>query len=288
MTRAAEGWVAEPSLIESLQVAIETLREQLRGSKRLLEEERCQNVILKKELRNQLLREAESLAETEVAQAEKGMRSIYPQGDLKGAKETVRQPSHMYPLVQTEYVYEDDGDNRPQVTKEIPFAATELSKLRKDFARTARESETEFVCRVSLSGGDGILLSEREAEGCWGPGMFLTPGNRRAPWSLTQRAAYWVGGLNPLERGDPLAITGTTDQLLESVEKAACLPMLYDRELKPNLSSPVLLPADPERMTALIRGLPDSLKPTGIQLQGRIQNTPSEERAATALEGWGV
>jgi len=97
----------------------------------------------------------------------------------------------MYPLVKTEFVYEDDGDNRPQViTKEIPFAATKLAKLRKDFARTARESETEYVWRVSLSGRDGISLSEREAEGYWGPGMFLTTGDRRAPWSLTQRAAY--------------------------------------------------------------------------------------------------
>ncbi|KFR16513.1 hypothetical protein N306_03650, partial [Opisthocomus hoazin] len=133
-------------------------------------------------------------------------------------------------------------------------------------------------------GGHGILLSEREAEGYWGPGVFLTTGDRQAPWSLTQRAAYWAGGLNPLERGDPLAITGTTDQLLENVQKAACLQMMYDRELKPNLSSPMLLPADPARMTPLIRGLPDSLKPIGIQLQGKIQNTPSEERTAAALE----
>jgi len=47
----------------------------------------------------------------------------------------------------------------------------------------------------------------------------------------------------------------------------------------------MLLLADPERMTPLIQGLPYSLKPIGIQLQGRIQNTPSEERAAAALEG---
>jgi len=60
---------------------------------------------------------------------------------------------------------------------------------------------------------------------------------------------------------------------------------LYDRELKPNLISPMLLPADPERMTPLIEGLPDSLKPIGIQLQGRIQNTPSEERTTAALDG---
>jgi len=59
------------AVVDSLQAAIETLREQLRESKQLLEEERCQNIILKEELRNQLLREADSLAETEVALAEK-------------------------------------------------------------------------------------------------------------------------------------------------------------------------------------------------------------------------
>ena len=107
--------------------------------------------------------------------------------------------------------------------KEIPFSATELAKLKKDFSRSPKESETEYVWRVSLTGGDQILLTEKEAEGYWGPGVFLTTGNNRAPWSLTQRAAYWAGGLNPLERGDPLAITGTIDQLVENVQKAACL-----------------------------------------------------------------
>jgi len=127
------------AVVDSLQAAIETLREQLKENKWLLEEERCQNVMLKEELRNQLLREADSLAETAVALAEKGIQSMYPQGDFKGGEETLGSPPPMYPLVKMEYVYEDDSDNRPQViTKEIPFTATELAKLRKDFARTAR------------------------------------------------------------------------------------------------------------------------------------------------------
>jgi len=158
------------AVVDSVQAAIETLREQLRESKRPLEEERCQNVILKKELRNQLQSDADSLAET-VAQAEKGIRSIYPQGDLKGAKETAGSPPYMYPLVKTEFVYEDDGDNRPQViTKEIAFVATELAKLRKDFARTTRESETEYVWRVSLSGGGRDLAVGKGSGRVLGPG----------------------------------------------------------------------------------------------------------------------
>ncbi|GAB0180729.1 hypothetical protein GRJ2_000538200 [Grus japonensis] len=272
------------AVVASLQAAITALQEQLQENKRALEEEKRQNLILKEELRNQLLRETDTLAE--VLLEEKGIRQVYPWGDLKGVKEAVKNTPHTCPLVKTAYVYEDDSDNRPQViTKEIPFTATELAKLRKDFARTARESEPEYVWRVSLSGGDGILLSEKEAEGYWGPGMFLTTGDHRAPWLLTHRVAHWAGGLNPLERGDPLAITGSVDQLVESAQKAACLQMMYNRELKPNLSSPMLLPVDPERMTPLIRGLPNSLKPIGIQLQGRIQNTPGEERIAAALEG---
>jgi len=86
------------AVVDPLQAAIETLWEQLWEGKWLLEEERCQNVILKEELRNQLLRESDSLAETEVARAEKGIRSIYPQGDLKGAKETAGSPPTHVPV----------------------------------------------------------------------------------------------------------------------------------------------------------------------------------------------
>ena len=72
---------------------------------------------------------------------------------------------------------------------------------------------------------------------------------------------------------------------MESVQKAACLQMMYDRELKPNQGFPMMMLVDPERMIPLIRGLPDSLKPIGIQLQGKIQNTPEGERVMAALEG---
>uniref|UniRef100_A0A8D0FNC9 Uncharacterized protein n=1 Tax=Strix occidentalis caurina TaxID=311401 RepID=A0A8D0FNC9_STROC len=273
-------------VIDSLQSVIQTLQYQLREAKEVLEEQKEQIIILKSELREQLLAETDTLVETQVKLLEKGIHQIYPQGDLWKAKETIESLPHMYPLVKTEYIYEDDSDNHPQViTKEVPFTATELAKLKKDFARTAKESETEYVWRVSLSGGDGILLSEKETEGYWGPGVFLTTGDHRAPWSLTQRVAYWAGGLNPLERGDPLAITGMVDQLVESVQKAACLQMMYDRELKPNQGSPMMMPVDPERMTPLIRGLPDSLKPIGIQLQEKIQNSSNVEKMTASLEG---
>ena len=85
-------------------------------------------------------------------------------------------------------------------------------------------------------------------------------------------------GSEPSGRGDPLAVTGAVDQLVGSVQKAACLQMMYGRRLESRQGSPMMVPVDPEGMTPLIRGLPDSLKPTGIQLQGKIQNTPISGR----------
>ncbi|XP_049671620.1 uncharacterized protein LOC126045078 [Accipiter gentilis] len=265
---------------------IRSLQEQLQESKQFLEEERNLVKVLTRELKKYMMRETKRETEVETLPSEKRTQQIYPQGDLQRAKETIESCPHVCPVIKTEYVYEDSSDDRPQViTKEAPYTATELAKLRKDFSRMAKESETEYVWRVSLTGGDGILLSEKEAEGYWGPGVFLTTGDHRAPWSLTQRAAYWAGGLNAMERGDPLAITGTVDQLVESVQKAACIQMMYDRELKPHQGSPMTLPVVPERMSILIRGLPDSLRPVGIQLRGTILNTLNGERSRSTLEG---
>lgn len=147
------------------------------------------------------------------------------------------------PLIKTEYTFDNSEDDLdPQMNvREIPFSATELAKLKGDFSCSPRKSETEYVWRVSLTDGDQNLLTEKEAEGYLGPEVFLTTSNNCAPWSSTQRAAYWAGGLNPLERGDPLAVTGTVDQLVESVQKAACLQMMYDRKLQPHHESPMMM-----------------------------------------------
>ncbi|XP_075595306.1 LOW QUALITY PROTEIN: uncharacterized protein LOC142599320 [Balearica regulorum gibbericeps] len=273
---------AESLTIESLQSLTRSLQGQVAELKEQLKAEKDQVKYLQTALKEQLL--ADTTCEEIPPRSEIG----YPFKDLQAAKERVEklEPLSLRPLVKTEYIYDDEQDQSPQVTtKEVPYTAVELMKLKKEFGRTPKESEMEYVWRVSLSGGDQILLSEREAEGYWGPGVFLTTGNHHAPWSLTQRAAYWAGGLNPLERGDPLAIMGTVDQLVESVQKAACLQMMYDRKLEPRQESPMMMPVDPERMTPLIRGLPDSLKPIGIQLQGKIQAMPQGDRVAAALEG---
>lgn len=72
-----------------------------------------------------------------------------------------------------------------------------------------------------------------------------------------------------MERGNPLAIVGSVDHLIENIQKAACLQMMYEREPKPHFSSPMMLPVDPETRTPMIRGFPKTLKPIAIQLQGR-------------------
>ena len=84
-------------MVDSLQAAIETLREHLRESKRLLEEERCQNVILKEELRNQLLRDADSGRNRSSAGRERHTTNLSP-GGLEGSKRDCRQSPRLVPV----------------------------------------------------------------------------------------------------------------------------------------------------------------------------------------------
>lgn len=203
---------------------------------------------------------------------------------MEEIKKLYRESPRVRPLIKTEYAYVNEDDTDPQITtKETPYSATELAKIKKDYGCLPRESGTEYVWRISLTGGDQIQLSEKEASGYLGHGVCLTTGDSSSPWSLTQCAAYWAGGFNPLERGDPLAIIGTADQLLESVHKAACLQMIQERILTPRYESPVMLLVDPEIMTPLIRGLPESLKPMGISLQRTIATMGPIERLESFL-----
>ncbi|KAK4815916.1 hypothetical protein QYF61_010173 [Mycteria americana] len=143
----------------------------------------------------------------------------------------------------------------------------------------------EYMWRVSLTGGARIELSEEEAQGYWGPGVFLTVPDTQAPWSFIQRAAYWAGGLDPVERGDPVTIpTPGLDQITESMQKATCLQLMHDQHLTPHQPSPMLLKADPNRMKPLIKGLPDPLKLYAIQIQDRLRAAfPIQERLTEML-----
>ncbi|XP_066062076.1 uncharacterized protein, partial [Chamaea fasciata] len=265
----------EKAVIESLQNLVEALQKQL-------EEERNQNYLLQISLaegRSKNLKSADSPTEIEGKETY-NIKQIYPQKELVHMQNCGEHCcSNLTPLIKTEYNYINEEDHDPHITtKEIPYTATELGKLKKEYSRLPSESETEYVFRVFLTGGDQIKLCEQEASGYWGHGVFLTTGNTRAPWSLTQRAAYRAGGLNPLERGDPLAIVGTSDQLLENIHKAACLQMIHERKLISGYESPMQQPVKLEITTPLIRGLPESLKPTAILRQKTIASITPVDR----------
>ncbi|KFQ87564.1 hypothetical protein N337_13021, partial [Phoenicopterus ruber ruber] len=175
-------------------------------------------------------------------------------------------------------------------TRTIPYSPTDLAKIQEKYSQDPRETETEYMCRVSLTGGDRILLSEDEARGYWGPGIFLTADNNREPWSLTQRAAHWAGGLDPMERGDPFSVkTPTAGRILESVQKTACLQLMHDRLLVPQQPSPTQHVADPKRLHPLIRGLPAALKLYAVQLQEgcRIPRIPQLRQRPPPEITWG-
>ncbi|XP_064907855.1 LOW QUALITY PROTEIN: uncharacterized protein LOC135578479 [Columba livia] len=271
------------NLVQVLQKTTSNLEQQLENCFQQLEKE--ENGSLKATLKENtgVLRERK-LEEKNIQH----INQIYPQKELENSGKRYEEFPCVRPLVKTEYFYANEEDTDPHITtKQIPYTATEPAKLQKECGHLPKESETEYVCHVSLTRGHQIQLSEKEANGSWEHGVFLTIGDRRAPWSLTQRAAYWAPGLNPLDRGEPLAITGSPDQLLESVPKATYLKMIHESKLIPECESPVMLPVNPDMMTPLVRGLPASLKSTGINLQRTITLMSPVERLENTIRSQG-
>ncbi|RMC03594.1 hypothetical protein DUI87_19769 [Hirundo rustica rustica] len=265
----------EKAIIDSLQNLVEILQKQLN-------EERNEIYALRAALREERVKNSDNVdssMETEEKETPH-IKQIYPHKELEAVKNCGEMCCpHLRPLVKTEYNYINDEDFEPHITtKHIPYSATELAKLKKEYSHLPQESETEYIFQVSLTGGDQIKSTEHEASGYRGHGVFLTTGNKRISWSLTQFVAYWAEGLSPLERGEPLAIIGGPDQLLENIHKAACLQMIHERKLISGYESPKQLPVKPELMTPLIRGLPEPLKPTAITLQKTIMALGPVER----------
>ena len=276
----------EGETIKSLQDLVGALQEQLGNETRHLSDqltaERVTNQRLHTALTEALERERilrEQLdeirspigVENSDADSDEGKnpKSLYPLKDLDPIREifSLGEGAVMRPLIKTETVDGGQGGAQQVTTRIIPYSPTDLGKIQEKYSRGPRETETEYVWRVSLTGGDRILLSEDKARGYWGPGVFLTTNDNREPWSLTQRVAYWAGGLDPMERGDPFSIkTPTAGHILESVQKTACLQLMHDRLLVPQQPSPMQYVADPDRLHPLIRGLPDALKLYAVQL----------------------
>uniref|UniRef100_A0A8B9J1F9 Uncharacterized protein n=1 Tax=Amazona collaria TaxID=241587 RepID=A0A8B9J1F9_9PSIT len=174
------------------------------------------------------------------------------------------------PLIKTEVT--DKGNDEIHTTiRATAWSPTELMNLKEKYSRRAGESETEYLWRVSLQGGDMIMLSEEEAGGFWGPGVFLTTTPGEHHYSLTARVAHWAGGIDPRERGEPLSIQAASySDLAEAVQKAACIQAMYNRDdLR---KSPMTAAIDPDRLNPLIRGLPDCLKTFVVTIRDRIRD----------------
>ncbi|KFV74280.1 hypothetical protein N307_00394, partial [Dryobates pubescens] len=190
---------------------------------------------------------------------------------------------HVRPLIKTEILYEG-GETTPTITtEEAPFSYTVLARIHKELAHSSGDSEVEYIWQIKkkkTTGGDQIMFTEAEAMGYWGEKVFLTGKKKK---KKTTGAAYWAGGFDAKERGEPIVLRGGMNQIMENVQKAACQQMIYERELKYHFESPLSLLVDSNRMTALIRGLPDSLEIGGIQLQRETADTPLSSRMQAAL-----
>uniref|UniRef100_A0A8C3MY78 Uncharacterized protein n=1 Tax=Geospiza parvula TaxID=87175 RepID=A0A8C3MY78_GEOPR len=262
----------ENAIIDSLQNLVEVLQKQL-------DEERKVNNLLRAALREEHVRNsqnADSSKETEEKETPH-INQNCPQKELTLMKNCGKHCcNNMKPLIKTECSYINNEDLNPhKTTEEIPYTATEITKLAKQYGLLPQKSETEYVCQLSLTGRDQILLSEQEASGLWGHGVFLTAADRRIPWSLTQHTAHSAEGLNPLERRD--ALVSTPDQLQENIHKAGCLQIIHEKKLIPSFESPMKSPVKPE-IISLTQGLSETLKPTAILLQKTIVAMSPVER----------
>ncbi|OPJ67375.1 hypothetical protein AV530_011660 [Patagioenas fasciata monilis] len=131
--------------------------------------------------------------------------------------------------LKTEKYTGQHGRKPPSAVRTIRWTEHELSCLQDKFSRKPGETETEYIWRVSLTGGDRILLSNDEAGGFWGPGVFLN-GGPDGDQSPTSRVAYWAGGVDPREREEPVIIRiRGLSELSEGVQKAACIQAMYEK-----------------------------------------------------------
>ncbi|KAK4807063.1 hypothetical protein QYF61_018404 [Mycteria americana] len=104
------------------------------------------------------------------------------------------------------------------------------------------------------------MLSEDEASGYWGPVVFLNlgPDPTNTPHSITSRVAYWAGGIDTMERGEPSIIPiKSLSELSTAVTKAACIQAMHKRG---SHDVPLSATVDFAMLKPLIRGAPAILK----------------------------
>ncbi|KAJ7414946.1 Sorting nexin-18 [Pitangus sulphuratus] len=119
--------------------------------------------------------------------------------DIKFALLSNDEEVTLQPLMKTETT--DDGQGQQTATKTVLYTVTEISTFQEKYNRLSRESETEYVWTVSLMGGDQIMLSEAEAQGFWGPVVFLMPNQGSDDdwdddWDESSTVAYEPGALS--------------------------------------------------------------------------------------------
>ena len=180
-------------------------------------------------------------------------------------------PLAVRPIIKTEETTGPRGGVRSRISKTTPFDPIQIAHLQDRYGRKPGETETEYLWRVSLNGGDRILLDGNEASGYWGPGVFLDAGPNppNDPHSLTSRVAYWAGGIDALERGEPLLIPiKSLNDLSAAFTKAACIQAMHQR--KPT-DVPLSATVAPAILKVLIKGAPAMLKPFLIAKRDEIQ-----------------
>lgn len=124
------------------------------------------------------------------------------------------------------------GRNAQTTIRSTPWTRSELNELQDRFSQRPGKTEMEYLWRVSLAGGDRILLNDDEAAGFWGPGVTLSDGPA-GDHSVTTRVAYWAGGIHPKERGELITIcVRGLSELAERVQKAACIQAMYKRTVQ--------------------------------------------------------
>lgn len=138
-------------------------------------------------------------------------KETYPLSDLKSfCNESEKLPVSRCPLIKTECIYDSSDNDTPYITmKKILYMATELVKFRKEYSQTPKESEIEYVWRVSLTWGDQILFSEKETEGCWGQVMTL----------ISYPKSSFLGWQTQPPWRDSMAMVGNINQIVELMKK---------------------------------------------------------------------
>uniref|UniRef100_A0A8C3K6U7 Uncharacterized protein n=1 Tax=Calidris pygmaea TaxID=425635 RepID=A0A8C3K6U7_9CHAR len=160
------------------------------------------------------------------------------------------------PIIKTEITTGPRGGNPRNTTRTSPWDPLQLSNLQEKYSRNADETETQYLWRVCLTGGDRIMLSQDEASRHWGPGVILNLGPDPAdtPHSITSRVAYWAGGVDILERGEPSLIPiESLSELPTAITKAACIQAMQE---KGQHDIPLSATVNFEMLKPLIRGAP--------------------------------